>query len=115
MKFALTRDVNGYNGFGLQPSDKMFAANLTQLIGQTLTVPSDAFAYIAIFTPDPGLRCYVSYNELPTIPPLNFAQTTSELNPVARRVLGGDVLHFITPDVNCNITVVFYALSENPV
>ena len=60
-KFNLIRDVNGYNGFGLQPCDTIFNGDLAQLVEQTISVPGAHEHYMMIVATDPGLRVYVAY------------------------------------------------------
>ena len=120
--FALSRDVNGYNGFGLQFSDNKYSATVAQTTDTTLTIPGDApmgavnnvtiNKYIAIFSYEPGSQVWVANNETAEIPVgASFAATTSELNPSARQVNAGDVLHFYTPDATgAEVSVILYAL-----
>ena len=42
LPFSLTRDVNGYNGFGLQFSDTKFNATIAQSTDTTLTIGGNA-------------------------------------------------------------------------
>lgn len=121
--FTLTRDINGYNGFGLQFADNKYNATIAQSTDTTLTIPGDApmgavnnvtiNKYIAIFSYEPGAQVWVANNATAAVPVgATFATTTSEQNPSARVVDAGDVLHFITPDSGgANISVILYALS----
>jgi hypothetical protein len=119
--FLLVRDINGYNGFGLPFSNKIFSATLAQNTDKTVVVPLDGpqgatsatytNRYIAIFEYEVGANVYVALNHTAADPAgSSFAATTSELNPAARQVSAGDTLHFLTPDTSANVTVVFYAL-----
>lgn len=109
--FAMTRDINGYNGFGLPFSINKYSATLTTGAEQTFTVPSETRNYIVIFSFEPGARVWVAKNETAAVPAgATVVSTTSELNPTARQVLGGDVLHFITPDVTADMGITLYAL-----
>lgn len=121
-KFSLVRDINGYNGFGLQFSDTKYSATLTQNTDTTLTVPSSGALggsktglvdfWVAIFTFAPSSLTWVANNATAGVPAgASFAATASELNPVARLVKGGDVLHFYSPGVSTQVGVVFYSLS----
>lgn len=119
--FSMTRDINGYNGFGLQFSLDKYSATLAQNTDTTLTVPSGgplgsgtsttANRYIAIFTYEPGSIVWVARNATAAVPAgASFASTTSELLPIARYVVSGDVLHFITADTSAVVGVTFYVL-----
>jgi len=122
LPFSLTRDVNGYNGFGLQFSDTKFNATIAQSTDTTLTIGGNAVMggiaqpsvnkYIAIFSYEPGSQVWVADNDTAAIPVgASFASTTSELNPSARVVNAGDVVHFFTPDSGgANVSVILYAL-----
>ena len=68
--------------------------------------------YIAIFSYEPGSQVWVADNATAAIPVgASFASTTSELNPSARVVNAGDVVHFFTPDSGgANVSVILYAL-----
>ena len=110
-QFSMIRDINGYNGFGLSFSINKFNANITQNTDTTLTVPSYSSHYVAIFTFQSGSGVWVANNDTAAKPVgSTFASTTSELNPVARYVKAGDVLHFFTGDTSAMVGVVFYAL-----
>lgn len=110
-QFSMTRDVNGYNGFGLPFSINNDSATLAQNTDTTLTVPSFSGHYIAIFAYEQGATVWVSLNATATTPAGNtFASTNSQMNPTARYVKAGDVLHFITGDTTAQVSVSFYAI-----
>lgn len=119
--FAMTRDINGFNGFGLPFSIDKYSANLVTLTDTTLTVPGSAAMgaitsttynkFIAIFSYEPGSSIWVAVNATAAVPVGGtFASTTSELNPSARSVQAGDTLHFYTADTSAVVGVTFYAL-----
>lgn len=111
--FNMTKDISGYNGFGLPVSDTNYSATLAASTATALTVPlvselgmsySTAKAkLIAIITSDPGSSIWVANNLTAAVPAGgSFASTTSALNPAAIEVKVGDVLSFIstgTPEV----------------
>lgn len=120
-KFALTRDINGYNGFGLKFTDTAYSCTLAAASDTTLTVPAKSTlggaAYskdaeptlIAIFSYSPGESVWVALNTTAAVPAgATFAATASELNPSARQVVGGDVIHFISATANVDVSVSFY-------
>jgi len=109
--FNLTRDINGYNGFGRVQSENKYSATITSLAAQTLTIPSNHAKWIAIFAYQDGSTVWVAVNGTAAIPAgATFAATTSERNPLSWEVKAGDVLSFITPDTDADIGVVLYAL-----
>lgn len=116
--FTMTRDVNGYNGFGLEPSDTQYSATLVANTDTTLTVPSSFLIggassttnarLIAIITSDPGSSVWVALNTAAAAPVGGtFATTASALNPSAYEVKVGDVLHFLST-VTPSVSVRFY-------
>lgn len=120
-KFAMTRDVNGYNGFGLAFSDTKYSATLVQNADTTLTVPqgntmgsghsTTGNKFLAIFSFEPGSSVWVALNATAATPAGGtFAAVSSELNPTARYVSAGDVLHFKTADTSALVGVTFYVL-----
>lgn len=119
--FSMTRDVNGYNGFGVQFALDNYSANLAATTDTTLACPltttlggassQTANKFLAIFSYQPGATVWVANNVTAGAPAGNtFAATASTLNPSARQVQAGDVLHFYTSDTNAVVGVAFYAL-----
>lgn len=119
--FSMTRDINGYNGFGLQFSLDKYSATLATGVDTTLTVPAGGplgsgtnfttNRYIAIFSYEPGSTVWVALNGTAAVPAGGtFASTTSELLPTARFVKSGDILHFKTADASAVVGVTFYVL-----
>src|SRR3990167_2155003 len=119
--FNMTRDINGFNGFGLAFALDKYSADLAQSTDTTLTVPSSGMLgnvannvnkFIAIFSYEPGASIWVSLNETAASPVgATFATVSSELNPAARVVNAADVLHFITTDTSAQVGVLFYGLN----
>lgn len=121
-KFNMSRDINGYNGFGLLFTDTAYSCTLTASTDTTLTVPNaeglgkqgygSVAQSLAIFTFDPGTSVWVADGAVASNPAGDtFATTASELNPAARLVNGGDVLHFFTTGTGVNVSVSFYSVS----
>lgn len=109
-KFSMTRDINGYNGFGLMPCDDKFGMNLITGAPQTVTVPDNHQVWVAIFMLEPGDSVWVAYNATATIPSSTVAACNCELNPPAWRVLAGDTISFATTDASITVGVKFYAI-----
>jgi len=114
--FSMTRDINGYNGFGLQFPDYCFSANLKANVASTaLTVPGDETYWVAIFQIAPGSNVFVSVNGTAAVAGNsgNFSAVTSVYNPTALKVRNTDTITCITPDTTAYVTISFYALSTN--
>lgn len=110
-KFLMTRDIGGQNGFGVDFCDDGEATTLTANAAQTVTVPSNYPNWLAIFSISPGSDVWVNKNGTATLPGSSFAPTTSELNPIARRVAAGDTLSLITAStLNPYVKVSFYVI-----
>ncbi len=108
-KFNMTRDIAGYNGFGLIPSDDDFGCSLAMGAAQSITVPSKYDYYIAIFSYTPGSNIWVNFSTTATVPSATMSAITSELNPAGRLVRGGTSISVITNDTNTPfINVLFY-------
>lgn len=99
-KFNMTRDVNGYNGFGIIPTYDIQAGVLVATIAQSVTVPDNYANWIAIFSYSPGSNVWVSFSTTAAAPSGAFAASASSLNPSARAVSGGSTISLITNDVD---------------
>ncbi len=123
-KFNMSRDINGYNGFGLTFTDSAYSATLAAVTDTTLTVPSAiglgkqgystnaTGQMLAVFSFDPGSSVWVANNAVAANPGGgSFAASSSELNPAARLVNGGDILHFYSVSANANVSVSFYSVA----
>ncbi len=112
--FSMTRDINGYNGFGLPFSLNKYSAVIVQNTDATQVVPSYAPHYVAIFSYQPGAAVWVANGATAAKPVgATFAAVSSELNPVARYVKAGDTLHFLTGDTSAAVGITFYALPSS--
>ena len=122
-QYNINAFVHGVNGFGLQFSDTVYSATLPASTDKTLTVPGASALgtvnasvtpkYIAIFSYQDGRKVYVALNQTAEIPGGgDFAATTSELNPNAKLVKAGDVIHMYTPTADTDVSVAFYAIQE---
>jgi hypothetical protein len=116
VKMNMTRDVSGFNAFGLVPTDFMYTGVLgTGDAAQSITV-SSAFPYenyLAVFSYTPGANVFVSVNDTAAIPSGNLALDTSELNPSARQVKAGDSISLINADAaDVYATVLLYVVNE---
>lgn len=121
-KFSMTRDINGYNGFGLKPSDTNVSVTLTASTDTTYTVTGanaiggNAYQtkalWLAIFSIDPGDSVWVAVNSSASNPGgSTFAATTSFLNPAAIEVQEGDVIHCYTTQTGVDVSIRMYSLT----
>lgn len=123
-QYKLQKDVAGYNGFGLPPSDLKFSASLAITTDTSLTVPlSGAIGaplnqinkWLAIVQVEANLSVWLALNATAAVPAgSTFAATTSDLiiggEYYAVEVKAGDVMHFLAPTAGTDILVKFYAL-----
>ena len=95
----MTRDIGGYNGFGIIPTYDIQGCSLTASAAQTFTVPSNYANWIAIFSYTPGANVFVRFDgSAATVPSGTNAAIKVSLNPSARAVAGGSTFSVITPD-----------------
>jgi hypothetical protein len=113
--FNLNEDNRGQNSFGLDFAFDNFSATLVANTAESVTVPSNFEYWEAIFSyTTNGADVWVANNATAAVPAgATFASTTSQLNPIARRVKAGDVLSFITGNPSANVNVSFYAYQNN--
>jgi len=98
-KFVMTRDINGYNGFGIPFALDGYSMVLAATVEQHVTVPDSYPHWIAIFGYTPGSAVWVDGITTAVAPTGAASATTAKLNPSARAVKAGDTLSFITSDV----------------
>lgn len=111
-KFNMTRDVAGYNGFGVKFADDGFSGVLANGVAQSVTVPSTYPNWIAVFSYTPGSNIWVDGTNTASVPGGAFSATTSDLNPSARQVSAGQVLSFKTTDTTSpQVKVSFYVVA----
>ena len=94
----MTRDVNGFNGFGIFPTYDIFAGSLAANVAQSIVVPSNQQYWLAIFTFTPGANIWVDFAGAATVPTNTVGAFTSVLNPAGREVKAGSTISFITAD-----------------
>jgi len=98
-KFNMTKDIAGYNGFGIPFSLDGQSMILTAAVAQSVTVPLNYPFWIAIFSYTPGSSIWVDGITTAVAPTGAASATTARLNPSARYVRGGQTISFITSDV----------------
>jgi hypothetical protein len=107
-KFSMTRDINGYNGFGIPFALDGMSGVLAANVEQHITVPSNYEYWIAIFSYTPGSNIWVDGITTAVVPSGAFSATTAELNPAARYVKAGQTISFKTSDItNPEVSVIF--------
>lgn len=97
-KLSLTRDINGFNAFGVMPTYDVQGCSLTANAAQSFTVPSNQEYWLAIFTYSPGANVWVSFTTTAAVPNGTMGALTSVLNPAGRQVKAGTVISVITSD-----------------
>lgn len=98
-KFNMTRDINGYNGFGLPCTLDNWSCYLTAGANQSVTTPSNYPNWIAVLSYTPGSNIWVDCITTAVVPGSTFLKDTTMLNPSAIAVIAGQVLSFITSDI----------------
>lgn len=112
-KFNMTKDVAGYNGFGVKFASDGYKGLLAVGVEQHVTVPSNYPNWLAVFSYTPGSNIWVDGTTTAAVPVGAFAATTADLNPSARQVVAGQTLSFITSDTTSpQVKVSFYVTGE---
>jgi hypothetical protein len=109
-KFNMTQDINGYNGFGIQPTYNIQGCSLAASAAQTFTAPSNYPWWIAVFSYTPGANVFVNFTTTATAPGGTVGAITSVLNPSARRIAGGSTFSVLTPDATSPFITVEYQI-----
>lgn len=123
--FNIDAAITGAQDFGLPFADNPYSARLAATTDTTLTVPgeqplgvagdSTTNKYLAVFSyaKAEAKDVWVALNAIADAPAgATFATDTSELNPTAKVVEAGDVLHFYAVTANTDVSVAFYRLKE---
>jgi len=108
-RFSMTRDINGYNGFGLPASTINQSMVLAATVEQHITVPESQGYWIAVLSYTPGVNIWVDNIGTSVVPTGAASATTAMLNPAGLYVKGGSELSFITSDVTSpQVSVRYY-------
>lgn len=97
-KLSLTRDINGYNAFGIMPTYDVYAGSLAANAAQSVVVPSNFEYWLAVFTYSPGANIWVDFITTATVPTTTVGSVSTVLNPAGRQVKAGSTISFITSD-----------------
>jgi hypothetical protein len=97
-RLSLSRDINGYNAFGIMPTYDIEAGALAANTEQHFTVPANHEYWLAIFTFSPGANVWVDFVGTATVPSTTIGAVSAVLNPSGRQVKAGSVISLITSD-----------------
>jgi hypothetical protein len=97
-KLNMTRDISGYNGYGIMPTYDVQAGVLSDDVAQSIVAPSTFSNWIAIFSFAPGASVWVSFTETAVAPTGAAAASSSVLNPSARSVIAGQTISLVAAD-----------------
>jgi len=110
-KLMFGRDNQGYNAYAPQFSTNHFSATLVNGAEETFTIPSNFPVWVISFSYQPGSTVWVATNTTAAIPAgAAFASTNSELNPGARLVYAGDIIHCITSNASSDVGISLYSV-----
>ena len=111
-KFAMLRDINGFNSFGLSSTDQNYNVTLSANSAQTLcTVPETFTNWAAVFYYQDGSNVFVAIDDDAELPGGSPAQSNSQGKPSVRYVRGGQTISAITSDTTTDVGVSLYAIS----
>lgn len=110
-KLMFGRDNQGYNAYAPQFADQHFSATIVNGAETTFTIPSNFAVWIISFSYQPGSTVWIARNATAAIPAgATFAAAASELNPGARLVYAGDIIHCITSNASADVGVSLYSV-----
>ncbi len=107
-KLLLGKDLNGNVTYQIPFSDTGYMTTLAPSVAQSLTVPANATS--AWFSYSSGIDVFVNPVTTATLPTGAFAATAEDMNPVARSVVGGSTLSFISAEAGY-VKVSFYEVA----
>lgn len=121
--FNINSNITGARDFGLPFCTAVYTARLAATTDTSLTVPSKVpaglpgfkgrfvavFSYSKLTTKD----VWVAIDATAAVPAgAGFAASTSELNPSAKYVKAGQVIHMLAVTADTDVSVAFYAIQE---
>jgi len=122
--YNVNRNAQGVNGYGTPFCTDIYSAALTANTDRAVTVPSKAAigmassgsvnnTFLAVFSYAPAAKVWVALNQTAVVPAAGtFGAVGSELNPPAKSVKGGDVIHMLCV-AGADVSVAFYSTQEN--
>lgn len=124
--YNVNKNLQGVNGFGSHFSDNIYNATLAATTDTSFTVPGFSSSgasplpysnnkYLAVFkyAKAEAKDVFVALNATAAAPAgASFAAATSVLNPEAKVVKAGDVIHFFAVTASTNVTIELYPIQE---
>jgi len=118
--YNISSVTKGVNGFGLPFCDTIYTATLGAATEATVTVPGSGSVgslgvdkFIAVFSYKLFSDVWVAVNATAAVSAgATLLVSTSELNPSAKYVKAGDVIHVITATAATDISIALYAIQE---
>lgn len=122
--YNVDKSIQGVNGYGTLFSSTKYSSTLAAATEATVTVPgstapgsisatSSKNRYLAVFSYHAARNVWVALNATAAVPAGNtLVATNSELNPPAKVVKAGDVIHVICATATTDIGITFYALPD---
>jgi hypothetical protein len=107
-KLLLGKDLNGNVTYQIPFTDTGYETTLVAGVAQSLVVPANCTS--AWFSYSSGIDVFVDPLHTATLPGAVFASTTADMNPVARSVVPGSTLSFIS-DAAGYVKVSFYEIA----
>jgi hypothetical protein len=108
------------SGFGLPFAGIVYSARLAATTDTSLTIPGGASLgkpmdnvnkFIAVISYEDAASVFVAKGEAAAVPAAGtFGATASELNPPAKIVSAGDVIHFMAVAADTDVTVALYSI-----
>jgi hypothetical protein len=94
------RDVQGFNAYAPQVSNRLYASALTANTVANLTIPSDFSNYMVLFSYSAGATVWVDMSGANAVIPTlaTISTVTAELLPGQRQVTAGSQISLITAD-----------------
>jgi hypothetical protein len=113
-KFNLTKDLAGYNTFGVRTSNEIRGVFLASGVAQSTVTPSDSTDYAVLVSITPGANVFVDFTgATATAYTGTLGPVTSELNPQVREVKAGQSISVITPDAGgAYVEISFYIVNQ---
>lgn len=124
-QYNIDKNISGQNGFGLPFCSQVYTATLAVAADTTLAVPASAaigvpssnsfnkwVAVMKYARAAAASGVFVSVNSVAAVPGgAAFAASSSEIEPDAKHVKTGDILHFFCAAA-ANVSVAFYAVQD---
>lgn len=112
-KLNMTKDVAGYNGFGVAPCADSYTGLLAAGVADSVTVPSEYPTYLAVLSYTPGANVFVDCVTTAVSPAAGIAASSACLNPAGLKVTKGTTISFITPDAaGAYVSIRFFVVAE---